>query len=94
MVLVIPLFLKRMAGFGGSVRLCRVRDKHDAGPDWGGAVVEGFAGAVGSGEGQGEQAHELGEALGVGEVGVLEVEAPGFQGDEQEVPVIDGAGRR
>ena len=48
-----------------------------------GAVLEQFAGAVGPGEGQGEQAHELGEAVGVREVGVFEVEAPGFQSGEQ-----------
>lgn len=41
-------------------------------------------------EGQGGEAHELGEALWVGEVGVLEVEAPGLQGAEQgfDLPAV------
>jgi hypothetical protein len=61
-------------------------------------LVEQLADLVGPGEGQGEQAHQLGQALGVGEVGVLEVEAPGLQSAEQgfDLPAagigVDGPG--
>ena len=41
-----------------------------------------FAGAVGPGKGQRQQAHHLGQASGVFEVGILEVEAPRFQATE------------
>jgi len=53
-------------------------------------LVEQLADLVDPGEGQGEQAHELGQALGVGEVGVLEVEAPALQAAEQglDLPAI------
>lgn len=46
-------------------------------------VVKWFAGAVAPREGQGEQPHHFGQARGVGEVGILEVEAPGFEASEQ-----------
>ena len=46
-------------------------------------VVKLFAGAVAPREGQGEQPHHFGQARGVGEVGILEVEAPGFEASEQ-----------
>ena len=42
-----------------------------------------FAGAVAPREGQSEQPHHFGQASGVLEVGVLEVEAPRFQATEQ-----------
>ena len=64
----------------------------------GGLLVEQLAGAVGPGEGQGEQAHQLGEALGVGQVGVLEVEAPTLEaaGQGLDLPTVgvgvDGLG--
>ncbi len=51
--------------------------------------MEQLAGAVSPGEGQGEQAHQLGQALGVGQVGVLEVEAPALQAAEQGLDLPD-----
>jgi hypothetical protein len=42
-----------------------------------------FAGAVGPGKGQSQQAHHLGQARGVFEVGILEVEASCFETAEQ-----------
>ena len=46
-------------------------------------VMELFAGAVGPSEGQRQQAHHLGQASGVFEMGLLEVEAAGFEATEQ-----------
>ena len=53
-------------------------------------LVAQLAGLVSPGEGQGEQAHQLGEPFGIRQVGVLEVEAPAFQAAEQglDLPVI------
>ncbi len=53
------------------------------------AVMQQFSRAAGPGEGQGEQAHQLGEALGVGEMGVLQVEAPALQAAEQGLDLPD-----
>jgi len=52
--------------------------------------VKQDAGAIGPGEGQGEQAKEFAEAFGVGQVGVLEVEAPALQATEQglDLPAV------
>ena len=53
-------------------------------------LVEQLAGLVSPGEGQGEQAHQLSEPLGIRQVSVFEVEAPAFQAAEQGLvlPVI------
>ena len=57
-----------------------------------------FAGLVSPGEGQGEQAEHFAQAFGVDEVGVLEVEAAGFQAAKQsfDLPAtgigLDGLG--
>ncbi len=52
--------------------------------------MEQLAGAVSPGEGQSEQAHQLGKALGAGQVGILEVEAPALQAAEQglDLPAV------
>src|SRR5512144_66117 len=47
--------------------------------------MEQFTRSISRGEGQSEQANQLGQALRVGEVGVLEVEAPAFQAAEQSL---------
>jgi hypothetical protein len=57
------------------------------------AVVQEFTRAVGPGEGQGEQAHQLGEALGVGEMGVFQVEVPAFQAAELGFRLASGRRR-
>ena len=49
--------------------------------------MEQRTGAVGPGEGQGEQGHQLRQALGVGEVGVFEVETPAFEAAEQGLDI-------
>lgn len=45
--------------------------------------MEPFAGAVAPRKGQRQQAHHFGQSSGVGQVGILEVEAPGFEATEQ-----------
>ncbi|MCP5425141.1 MAG: hypothetical protein H6970_08755 [Gammaproteobacteria bacterium] len=45
--------------------------------------MELFTGATGPSEGQGEQTHELGQTLGMGEMGIFKIEATGFQATEQ-----------
>jgi len=40
--------------------------------------MEQFAGTISPSEGQGEQSQQLAQAFGIGQVGVLEVEATGF----------------
>ncbi len=45
--------------------------------------MQQFAGAAGPGEGQGEQAHQFGQALGIGEVGVFQIESPALEAAEQ-----------
>ena len=49
-----------------------------------------FARAVAPSEGQSEQPHHFRQASGVGQVGVLEVEAPRFQATEQgfQLPAV------
>lgn len=44
---------------------------------------EGLSGSIGPGERQGQQGQEFAEPVGMGQMGVLEVEATGFQGAEQ-----------
>ncbi len=44
---------------------------------------EGFAGSIGPGERQGQQGQEFVEPVGMSQLGVLDVEAAGFQGAEQ-----------
>lgn len=52
--------------------------------------MEVFAGAVGPGKGESQQAHHLGQASSVSEVGVFEVEAPRFRATEQgfDLPAV------
>ncbi len=59
------------------------------------AIVEEFAGTTSPSESEGEQAHPFGEAFGMGEVSLLQMEAATFQTTEEgfDLPAVGISGQ-